>query len=215
MSDPKSELKQPSTRRIFLRSIFWILGAVAVGVAALWVQSYLGFVALTYMSTASTPNGWRRYEFNTHWGTATMRVRSFWSSRVKREQIPVSLPRTPAPGHWLVEMRRYEVGRTWRQQPRWFGQLSLRHVSEQLPMNNGADVVSDHELTVPFWLVVLPFWSPLLVRWYFSRRARRVERLGRCAKCGFDLRASQDRCPECGTPIPVPASTQATPSSAP
>jgi hypothetical protein len=58
--------------------------------------------------------------------------------------------------------------------------------------------------------VVFPYWVPALlfgvlpIVWIrATRRRRRRERIGLCAKCGYDLRASRDRCPECGTAIEV------------
>jgi len=54
-------------------------------------------------------------------------------------------------------------------------------------------------VVVPYWaisgiLALSPVWRSL--RWC---RARRRRRRGLCAACGYDLRASPDRCPECGT----------------
>ena len=45
---------------------------------------------------------------------------------------------------------------------------------------------------VPSWLL----WR--------ARRAIRQEKEGYCRSCGYDLRASPDRCPECGTETKKP-----------
>ena len=57
-------------------------------------------------------------------------------------------------------------------------------------------------------LIVIPWWAPTLLFaiapafWLAHyRRHRRRTRAGLCPKCGYDLRASSERCPECGTAI--------------
>jgi len=52
---------------------------------------------------------------------------------------------------------------------------------------------------IPDWLLLIVVSIPAqiaVVR--FVRRSRRTVK-GYCAKCGYDLRATPDRCPECGT----------------
>ena len=53
--------------------------------------------------------------------------------------------------------------------------------------------------------VFLPYWSLVLLTaagpaaWYARRRRRlRSRSLGLCPACGYDLRATPERCPECG-----------------
>ncbi|MFI5380142.1 MAG: hypothetical protein ACHRHE_12655 [Tepidisphaerales bacterium] len=64
-------------------------------------------------------------------------------------------------------------------------------------------------VTVPHWfLILLTLAFPASVYWRARRKRRRKQRriaLGLCPMCGYDLRASPDRCPECGTATPARA----------
>ena len=92
----------------------------------------------------------------------------------------------------------------WRESfaPRvWFPELS-RSFSWELEGKVLADGKPFTRVKVGFphgllLVVFAPGASWPLLHWL--RQRRRVKR-GRCVNCGYDLRASPERCPECGTP---------------
>ncbi len=59
---------------------------------------------------------------------------------------------------------------------------------------------SGYFLELPLWIPTLVFGSLFCAcRPLTFHRRRKRKKLGLCVKCGYDLRASKDRCPECGT----------------
>lgn len=58
------------------------------------------------------------------------------------------------------------------------------------------------KVEAPYWLIGLIFFAIPGTRLWSRERRRRLTLLrsgGRCVTCGYDLRATPERCPECGT----------------
>ena len=90
------------------------------------------------------------------------------------------------------------------------GFLGFGHASRTFPAAIGgrATVIS-----VPFWAVIVVTLALPLFALRRRLRDRRWSREGRCRACGYDLRASPDRCPECGAVSKAQPATWTNPAS--
>jgi hypothetical protein len=58
-------------------------------------------------------------------------------------------------------------------------------------------------IKAPYWFLVAVTAATPLRAWMHQIRGRNRSRVGLCPACGYDVRATPDRCPECGhTPSP-------------
>jgi predicted RNA-binding Zn-ribbon protein involved in translation (DUF1610 family) len=76
-----------------------------------------------------------------------------------------------------------------RNDPRAAGALGFRRVS----------ISYLQAIAIPHFAVIILFALPSLAAAYRFHRRRRTHRKGLCSSCGYDLRATPTRCPECGT----------------
>ena len=74
----------------------------------------------------------------------------------------------------------------------WPHRLGFGHESHRGPDFQWRAVI------FPMWLPTALFGALPLARAALFVRGRRRMREGHCCKCGYDLRATPDRCPECG-----------------
>lgn len=102
---------------------------------------------------------------------------------------------------------------TWVDPPKpryWWERMGLYLQAHDLHKFGAQSVnARSRYVGVPYWLlVVLTAIPPGL--WLRSRFLRRYPAgAGFCAACGYDLRATPDRCPECGTEAPKPRALDA------
>jgi hypothetical protein len=110
------------------------------------------------------------------------RVQFFRRSGFPRAEPRWDVHSRPNPSGWRIDSM---PGRRWYQ---WLGFDFRASPSGVVPR--------DLIIMLPYWFVaLLTAMGP--VGWMI-RRVRRGPVSGRCARCGYDLRATPDRCPECG-----------------
>ena len=77
------------------------------------------------------------------------------------------------------------------------GRISVLELCHDV--NSGCGVGSfEYHARIPLWMPTLLFAGLSYISVAPLYRRRKRKKLGLCVKCGYDLRASKDRCPECG-----------------
>jgi hypothetical protein len=98
-----------------------------------------------------------------------------------QEMLPMEIDEFPA------ATLNYVLGSSLVQHQKWGFECSGSMESDKIIV-----------LRAPYWALSTPvlLWAAYLLLGELKTRRRR--RRGLCVQCGYDLRASPDRCPECG-----------------
>ena len=187
--------------RILLNAATAVSLVLCVATAAMWVRSRGGRDEVSFITQRSSPNGgwgWREWAAVSEHGELLLRTghRDYRNPENIRYYKWTLLKQWPQWSHDRRTDHPYIVygpvsywnrigfyaHRGWEYQTRWTPAGSFRSVA------------------VPDWVLLLIFALPPLLR---SRRLLSIRRYGPglCRACGYDLRATPERCPECGTAI--------------
>ena len=174
------------------RRLFNLLAALSllllVAAAVLW-----GWTSGTYRNVrfsrvvAGTPSAaWECFDLSAHCGAIRIGRMVIWNYRGA----------SPGPG-WKVE-----TSGSPRSTVAWVSHTFAGFGATDKTWDATATVRRrTQELVVPLWAVIaLCAVLPALAarRLYRQTLCDRRRRHGRCPHCGYDLRASPERCPECG-----------------
>jgi hypothetical protein len=91
----------------------------------------------------------------------------------------------------------------WNFGDRWFNRLGFVGSADTFrPASNSPSIGSVHRFLIPCWFGVIVTAAPVAIWIGRFTKARKRHMEGLCKSCGYDLRATPERCPECGA-VPV------------
>jgi hypothetical protein len=197
------------TRRILLNTATALSLALSVAVIVLWVRSY--FVSDSVYHSKWWISG-QEHDESAYWffigrgqvGVGQRRQQLF---QVFNDHDPfVELAAHPE-FTWKQDRPAQTAGTPFN--PEGFLQrLGYRYVNGPIYPGNAAPNNYYREWDAPLEPFALLFALLPAIRFYRALRRRRLRAQGLCPTCGYDLRATPDRCPECGaTPRKAPVNT--------
>lgn len=169
---------------------------ICVGMAVLWIRSYFAYDDLLYKSSIAAHAGERRTGVESQAGFLifyhSVNDQGFTSSGIREV------------GYWITYSAALEPGLPSPLDAVDHRFAGFGYKSEVIAGRSGGvrTAYNNTQVMIPFWFLVALF-SLVPARWMWRRRRDRSRRrAGSCRHCGYDLRATPDRCPECGHQVP-------------
>jgi hypothetical protein len=193
------------------RYLFNALAALSLG---LCIATTVAGIRSYWRADWVTATRWHRWQLAQERGAITFSVESQYPASLSGNPLTIKFsgPAEPFSHQWkfLSMDQNAHAGRYWPVNKLSFGQTAFTtagYTQSSIPHTTNSITLAIHATKgilwyFPVWCVVaLAALIPICWLWKNSDRRKTRHRIEKhlCMHCGYDLRATPDRCPECGT----------------
>jgi hypothetical protein len=197
--DPIASMRPLRNMFVFFSLMF------AIVLAMLWLRSYRNYqyIQRETSNCRAAPNKLRHEIDALIWLDGRIH---FYQNRVDQtvgeESAPAAIMRDNSRKRWYFGSWQFTNQRDKQKlgDSQW---NRLGFAWARVESSDGYEFVRQIDAYLPGWLLLPILVVPTSIRAAFVMRARLRRSAGRCVVCGYDLRASPVRCPECGTEVPA------------
>jgi hypothetical protein len=180
-------------RRLLTATLAFVLAMLCLADICLWLRGYSTGDSLR-CCWPRKPSGCRFIDLQTAGGGVRIFYGEMFGAYLGWAKVDV-----PILEHDLLDSKYPYMGSTEGKRMGWLGFEFYRRDRWNRPVHDGYSDVHIKAITFPHAaLVFVLALYPLRFAWKIRRTRMRAKR-GLCTRCGYDLRASQGPCPECGS----------------